>query len=288
MNVINHTCLDHYDNNTERLVNALFDNTVPEHLKTETSYKSSIIPEFTTNINDDYDQSLFNQNLSLVGQRLNVYDNDEFDFYNRANVDLSKIHQGKKTRDTLSILDDKSHLEGMDERYSRLGIVADLTDGEYDDEYDDTYDDGIVNVRDKDDTIDNEVAKNENRLLGKQPGRFRQQHDDGDEEDDDNQNQNKRRQQFVENPEVVRERWAQQRAAWQQRYRPHQSHNQQQQQQQQQQQPQQHDVVGNARGRGQTTTVQHNRRYKDAHKSAQGNHHRRDRAAQKANRGLLS
>ncbi|CAF1124712.1 unnamed protein product [Adineta steineri] len=287
MNVINHTCLDHYNNNTELLVNALFDNTVPEHLKTETSYKPSIIPEFTTNINDDYDQSLFNQNLSLVGQRLNVYDNDEFDFYNRANVDLSKIHQGKKTRDTLSILDDKSHLEGMDERYSRLGIVADLTDGEYDDEYDDTYDDGIVNVRDKDDTIDNEIAKNENRLLGKQPGRFRQQHDD-DEEDDDDGNQNKRRQQFVENPEVVRERWAQQRAAWQQRYRPHQSHNQQQQQQQQQQQPQQHDVVGNARGRGQTTTVQHNRRYKDAHKSAQGNHHRRDRAAQKANRGLLS
>jgi len=69
-----------------------------------------------------------------------------------------------RTRDTLSILDDKSHLEGMDERYSRLGIVLDETDGEYDDEYDDTYDDGIVNVRDKDDAIDNELQKNENRF----------------------------------------------------------------------------------------------------------------------------
>ena len=90
----------------------------------------------------------------------------------------------------------------------------------------------------------------------------------------------KRRSQFIENPEVVRERWAQQRAAWQQRHQPHRSHAQQQQQQ--------HDVVGNARGRGQTAAVAHNRRWKDAHKGSQANHNRRDRAAQKLNRGLLS
>jgi hypothetical protein len=54
----------------------------------------------------------------------------------------------------------------MGEHYSRLGLVEDETDGEgdYDDEYDDTYDDGIVNVRDKDDAIDNELQKNENRF----------------------------------------------------------------------------------------------------------------------------
>jgi len=88
----------------------------------------------------------------------------------------------------------------------------------------------------------------------------------------------KRRTQFVENPEVVRERWAQQRAAWQQRHQPQRANP----------EPQQHDVVGNTRGRGQSTTVAHNRRWKDAHKSAQGNHNRRNRAAQKSNRGLLS
>ena len=53
----------------------------------------------------------------------------------------------------------------MNERYSRLGLVQDLTDEEYDDEYDDTYDDGIVNVRDKDDTIGRELEKNENRSV---------------------------------------------------------------------------------------------------------------------------
>lgn len=118
--------------------------------------------------------------LSLVEQRANVYNNDEFDIFNRENIDLSRIHRGKKrvlspnlfinsaflfrTRDTLAILDDKSHLDGMTDRYARLGLVEDETDEDYDDEYDDTYDDGIVNVRDKDDAIDNELQKNENRF----------------------------------------------------------------------------------------------------------------------------
>jgi len=52
----------------------------------------------------------------------------------------------------------------MSERYARLGLIEDETDGDYDDEYDDTYDDGIVNVRDKDDAIDKELQKNENRF----------------------------------------------------------------------------------------------------------------------------
>jgi activating signal cointegrator complex subunit 2 len=122
--------------------------------------------------------------MSILEHRSNVYDNDEFDIFNQENIDLTKIHRGKKfvnifciiiftlcfslyksrTRDAAADLDDKSHLAGMSERYSRLGIVEDETDGEYDDEYDDTYDDGTVNVRDKDDTIDNELEKNENRF----------------------------------------------------------------------------------------------------------------------------
>ena len=129
------------------------------------------------------------------------------------------------------------------------------------------------------------------RILGKQPGRFRQMSDEEDEDEDETSKvnlssflclgvffvffvQSKRRDQFVENPEVVRERFAQQRAARFQRQNP--------------QPVVDRDVAGTARGRGQTTTVTHNRRWKDTHKASQGNHNRRDRAAQKANRGLLS
>jgi hypothetical protein len=110
-----------------------------------------------------------------------------------------------RTRDNPADLDDKTHLDGMDERYSRLGIVEDLTDGEYDDEYDDTYDDGTVNVQDKDDQIDKDLVKNENRcqrqhnslsetmrscvvpcrIVGKQPGHYRHRVKSDDDDDDD-------------------------------------------------------------------------------------------------------
>ena len=112
------------------------------------------------------------------------------------------------------------------------------------------------------------------RLVGKQPGHYRHQTKDEEDDDDEEAQARRRRDQFVENPEAVRERWAQQRAVWQQRHHP-------------QAQPDR-DVVGNTRGRGQPTTVAHNRRVKDTNKSSQGNHNRRNRAAQKANRGLLS
>ncbi|CAF1362820.1 unnamed protein product [Rotaria magnacalcarata] len=278
------TCLNHYNNNNERLVNALCDGTVPEHLQFEaqsTTTSSVASAKMFTNEDENENENVFpSENSSMLEQRSNIYDNDEFDIFNRDNFDITRIHRGKKTRDALEVFNDKSHLEGMSERYSRLGIVEDETDGEYDDEYDDTYDDGIVAVRDKADTIDNELEKNENRLFGKKAQHFRQQTDDDDDDDDGENNQNrqdKSRIPFVENPEAVRERRAQQRAAWQQRHQPHRSHTE-----------EKHDVVGNARGRGQSTTVAHNRRWKDAHKSAHGNHNRRDRAAQKSNRGLLS
>ena len=34
--------------------------------------------------------------LSVLQQRSNIYDNDEFDVFNQNNVDLSRIHRGKK------------------------------------------------------------------------------------------------------------------------------------------------------------------------------------------------
>ncbi len=80
------TCLEHYNNNTERLVNALFDNTVPEHIKFE---ESSI-----SNVEDE--KPFISKEFSLLEQRLNIYDNDEFDVFNQDNIDLSRIHRGKK------------------------------------------------------------------------------------------------------------------------------------------------------------------------------------------------
>lgn len=117
--------------------------------------------------------------LWLIEQRATITDEDPFAVFNQENVDSGRIFRGKKyvllpllssspmeccrTRDDPADLDDKAHLEGMEERYARLGLVRDISDGEYDDEYDDTYDDGTVNVQDKDDQIDADLQKNENR-----------------------------------------------------------------------------------------------------------------------------
>ena len=32
----------------------------------------------------------------ILSERANVYDNDEFDVFNRTDVDMSRIHKGKK------------------------------------------------------------------------------------------------------------------------------------------------------------------------------------------------
>ena len=85
--------MKHYDNNTERLINALCDNTVPEHLNFE---ESSVSAAAAASITFDDEKPFISKDSFVLGQRLNVYDNDEFDVFNQDNVDLSRIHRGKK------------------------------------------------------------------------------------------------------------------------------------------------------------------------------------------------
>ena len=89
--------MKHYDNNTERLINALYDNAVPEHVKFEESSE----PARTTTENE---KLFIPKDSSILGQRLNVYDNDEFDVFNQDSVDLSRIHRGKKLVGSLIII----------------------------------------------------------------------------------------------------------------------------------------------------------------------------------------
>ena len=34
--------------------------------------------------------------MSILEYRSNIYDNDEFDIFNQENIDLTRIHRGKK------------------------------------------------------------------------------------------------------------------------------------------------------------------------------------------------
>jgi hypothetical protein len=80
--------LKYYDNNAERLLNALCENTVPEHLQEE-----SLKPAVT---NERSEQEKSNAVELTSSTTFNVYDYDRFDLFHRDDVDLQHIHRGKK------------------------------------------------------------------------------------------------------------------------------------------------------------------------------------------------
>ncbi|KAL9536872.1 hypothetical protein MBANPS3_012297 [Mucor bainieri] len=79
---------------------------------------------------------------SVLKSRRNVYDNDEFDIFNRRTVDTSKVYAGKKDKaDADALLDDKSFIQS--EKKNVLQRVVDMYDDDYDDTYDDINDAGV-------------------------------------------------------------------------------------------------------------------------------------------------
>lgn len=79
---------------------------------------------------------------SVLKSRRNIYDNDEFDIFNRRSVDTSKVYAGKKDKGNAdSLLDDKSFIQS--EKKNVLQRVVDMYDDDYDDTYDDINDAGV-------------------------------------------------------------------------------------------------------------------------------------------------
>nr|CAD7606018.1 unnamed protein product [Timema genevievae] len=126
-------CLEYYNYSSESVIHALL----------ESSLASSLA---------DLDQSLpripleAESKLDLLNsaERSNVFDNDEFDIMTRDYVDTTRIHKGKrvgKHKDLASMLNDKTHVTELGEKFKQLGLVD-----VYEDEYDDTYDHVDISV----------------------------------------------------------------------------------------------------------------------------------------------
>lgn len=95
------SCLLHFDKDCERTIHALLEGSVPELIEVQQNSAND-------SIQNESEQNSGPSNLSLVDTRRNVYDNDEFDIGKNQNLDLSKIHKGK--RNTVSILTLLIHL----------------------------------------------------------------------------------------------------------------------------------------------------------------------------------
>ncbi|XP_055617579.1 activating signal cointegrator 1 complex subunit 2 [Toxorhynchites rutilus septentrionalis] len=196
-------------------------------------------------------------------QRLNVYDGDEFDVMVHDTV-KGVIKKGKGmpggAKNLQQMLDDKSHVKEMKNRYQEYTNVCD----DYDDEYDDSYDA----------MADSESKKI--RLTAEMRNALVDELDDDEEEPEDEAPvgaPEKKPLDFCENPEVVRQRYEERRRS---KFPPRQSGK-----------PSEKDVVGKPKGQGQDTSVLQNRKHKGENKASRANHNRKQGATFKRNKGMI-
>uniref|UniRef100_A0A8D3C7I9 CUE domain-containing protein n=1 Tax=Scophthalmus maximus TaxID=52904 RepID=A0A8D3C7I9_SCOMX len=246
-------CLQEYDYNSELVINNILEDRLAPSL-------------------DKLDRAM----PSLLSNRSNVFDDDEFDVFRRDQVDMSRVWKGRrKWKNTRSkMLNDKRHIDEQRARYQAYETVVDevvIEPGEaayglgedYDDEYDDTYDMSQVGANDLDgDSLLNRRPFTIPQILRK-ANKPEEEEEDEEEEPD----------QFVQDPALLRERAEARRAAMHQRkgFRPERTSN----------------VVGQPKGQGQTTDTFLDRRKKEANKGRGANHNRRNMADRKRNKGMI-
>lgn len=127
---------------------------------------------------------------------------DQFNFADKSKV-IVKIGKGfpKSHRNASALLDDKSHINSLKDRYQAYGLVE---ENEYDDEYDDSYD-GMTESESK--------SHRKSVNTGAKDFIADEEDDDDDEEEEEpiDENYRDKTKDFCENPEVVRERLARHR-----------------------------------------------------------------------------
>lgn len=196
--------------------------------------------------------------------------NDEFGGHVKKN---GKFVTKKEPKTFHELLNDKSHVNSLKDRYQGYSLVTEGNDLEYDDEYDDSYE---------------VFAESEPKMKIKFPGKMRDflpdtldlpESEDEEQEPESNNVQKNNQLDFCENPEVIRARREQQfqnKMAKKFPQRPPQP-----------QQTQSRDVVGGQKGQGQSNEVLRNRQQKSANKSSRANHNRKSGSTFKQSRGMF-
>lgn len=216
-------------------------------------------------------------------ERSNIYDGDKFDVMRNdefgGHVKKNGKFITKKEPKTLNeLLNDKSHIRNIKERYQGYGLVEELEDSTlYEDEPDDSYD-----------VYAESEPKTQLRFHGKMremlPDNVEcEESEEEEEERTPSGNALKNPQEFCENPETIRERREQQYHQKMAKKYPHRF----QQQPQAQEQQKSRDVVGGQKGQGQSNEVLRNRQQKSTNKSSRANHNRKAGSTFKQSRGMF-
>ncbi|XP_033215315.1 activating signal cointegrator 1 complex subunit 2 isoform X2 [Belonocnema kinseyi] len=251
-------CLKHYNYDSAMVINAVLEDTLPPNLK-EVDISLPHIPP-------DPEEASAEVDLAIGGQRLNVFDNDEFDIMTNDKIDRTKVHKGKrksKYKNINEMLNDKSETKGVEHIYSKYNLVS----YEYDDEYDDTYDSHDIGESAQDDALEMDRPFTTPRVLLRKE---KVEEAFEEEEDFDDSPEQGNRDNFVQNPAELREKAEQRRLS-----------------RRGAKGPPQRDVVGNPKGQGQEKDVVVSRDQKNTNKAARANHNRRVGSSWKRRQGMI-
>ncbi|KAK2577513.1 hypothetical protein KPH14_003608 [Odynerus spinipes] len=253
-------CLKHYNYNTAAVINSILEHTLPPNLS-KLDVSLPYIPP-------DPEEASIAVDNDIGVERLNVFDNDEFDIMTRDVIDMSRVHKGKrkdKYKNINELLNDKSEVRKVSDIYSKYSLVMD----DYDDEYDDTYDSHDVRGTAQDDVPDSRSFTTPRVLLAKEKHSTESEDEkDSDSDGENNSNELDGRDCFVQNPADLRAKAENRRQA----LRGNKPTN---------------DVAGKPKGQGQDKDVTINRDKKNTHKATRANHNRRAGAQWKQRQGMI-
>jgi activating signal cointegrator complex subunit 2 len=242
-----------YDKSSEKVISTILEGNLDERFQNVDESEVYIPPETTPKI----------ESFKTIPQRVNREDLIASVQKNEAKFDVKmkgRFLNKKEPKTYGELLNDKTYIQQNKERFLQYSLVTEENedDKDYDDEPDDSYDD---------------FADSESKVKSKYLKADEESSESEDEEVDTNQ---QRPTDFCENPEIIRARREQQ---YQQRMsRKHgKSGNQTQ---------QTRDVVGNAKGQGQSSEVLRNRTAKMVNKSSRANHNRKAGSTWKQSRGM--
>ena len=233
-------CLPYFDNDPEKVINALLEDNLPPHLSSldrELPPQKEIteLPDFEANVKPDPEVEII------------------------EDFNLKQLHKGKKNKrkNANDLLNDKSELATIKDRFAELSMVSDEIfippeDAEYDDEYDDTYDDNAIGQAEPDAQELGREFVLPRALGGGHIAKAKTGEASDDEDMDENEPSEKLN--FARNP-------AEMRAEAERRWQSKQAH------MKKKGYNQPRDVVGNAKGQGQDKSVLINRARKNANKN---------------------
>lgn len=284
-------CLDYFDRNPEKVINAIFEENLPPHLADLPRDFPKKEPEVKEVAKATEVASSPPPPAANAKRRYNVYDGDEFDINERDDINKTRVFKGKHStvasgaKNANALLDDKKDIKAMKSKFEAMSIVTDDLyfnpgeyDPEYDDEYDDTYDENAVGQAEPD--AKDELTERREFVLPRALGGGHVNNyvniDDEDDEEEDEEAAEKKRREFVRNPAEVRaekeRKWAEQQSRNQSgrkgRYNGPKPVK---------------DVVGGPKGQGQDKQVLINRARKNTNK---GKQHRAG-ADRKAGKGMF-